>query len=71
MNHILEVNDQKFFTAQVVDAYERTIYDMTIIFLDPGEDCSPIVIDYYYGDPNPIITRNYIDKYFAEVNNHE
>lgn len=66
-NHALEVNGQTFFTAQVVDAYEKKTYDMTVIFLDPGEEYSPIIIDYYYGEPSEPLTKSYIERYFETI----
>ena len=64
MNHSIIVNGQSYFTAQVVDAYERKSYDMTIIFRDTDE--APQIIDYYYGEPNVDITKEYIQRYLAK-----
>lgn len=64
MNHSIIVNGQAYFTAQVVDAYERKTYDMTIIFRETDE--SPQIIDYYYGEPNVDITKEYIQRYLAK-----
>lgn len=67
MNHSIEVNGQTFFTAQVVDAYKRKTYDITLILHDPGDDYPLQLVDYYYGEPNLPTTRYYVEL-FMEVN---
>ena len=64
MNHSINVNGKTFWTAQVVDSYEKKTHDMTAIFMD-RDDESPMIIDYYYGEPDEKTTAHYINEWFA------
>lgn len=65
MNHSIVVNGEKFFTAQVVDAYEKKTYDMTVIFNERGDELPPRLVNYYYGDPNESTTAHYAHDYLS------
>lgn len=68
-NHVYITDDgRRFYTAQVVDSYEGTTYDQTVIFEERGDDLSPQVVEYYYGEPYYIETKAYVDAWIANGN---
>ena len=65
----IDIDGRHFYTAQVVDAYERTFYDQTVIFEDfDDDDKSPTVVDYYYGEPNEADTEYYVRQWIGKGN---
>ena len=65
MNHCIAINGRTFFTAQVVDSYKNEIYDMTVIFMDRPEGLPPILVDFYYGEPDMKVSMQYVRRYLA------
>ena len=64
-NHSINYGGKKFFTANVLDKYNKGHgdYDMTVIFVERDDELPPEIVDYYYGEPNMRITVEYIEKY--------
>lgn len=62
-NHTITLNGNTYFTAQIIDAELGKTHDMTAIFMETEPDLPPVFIDYYYGDPNLMITAEYISRY--------
>ena len=68
-NHVyISEHGRRFYTAQVVDSYEGTTHDQTVIFEERGDDLSPRVVDYYYGEPQFVYTKVYVDAWIANGN---
>lgn len=67
-NHTYTSGSRCFYTAQVVDAYEGTSYDMTVIFEEDLSGEAPTLVDYYYGEPNILSTAYYVDRWLKKGN---
>lgn len=66
MNHSIAINGRTFFTAQVVDSYKNEIYDMTVIFMDRQDDLPPVLVDFYYGEPDMAVSMQYVRNYLMK-----
>lgn len=62
-NHTITLNGNTYFTAQVIDAELGKTHDMTAIFMETEPELPHVFIDYYYGDPNLLLTAEYITQY--------
>ena len=74
MNHTIKVGNRYFFTAQVVDSDVNKSYDMTVIFMQSegypeADDGFLEVVDYYYGEPDPVTTHQYATRYLNDMKN--
>lgn len=65
-NHHINKFGREFFTAQVVDEYDGCTYDMTVIFMDVP-DRSPILVSYYYGEPDLRATDIFTDNWLEDL----
>ena len=68
-NHTITINGRCFYTAQVVDVYDKKTYDQTIIFEEPADRrLPPSVVNYYYGEPEEHLTKDYVNNIIAYDN---
>ena len=71
MTHIHEQTGKEYEVGRLIDGEGKT-YDINVIMKWDTEhdfEQSPVLIDYYFGDPEPGYTNNYISM-FIERQNH-
>ena len=68
MKHIHKSTGIKFDVSRLIDFDGRT-HDMCVITKWDEEnnfEKDPVIIDYYFGDYNPILTDDLIDEYYKK-----
>lgn len=70
MTHIHEQTGKEFEVGRLIDGYGKT-YDINVIMkwdVEHDFDQSPVLVDYYFGDPESEYNDEYIDMFIERQN---